>query len=116
MLPSLVFFGGWEGDVNLSRPWLNVSSTYPSLYVAFENIQATDLCGIVGSPIQNITTIGFDATELSTAASYAMSPEWYGDVRGNFMTDQTWWTYSSVDENWQDRYHSFFPLIQRHVK
>ena len=37
----------------------------PSVYIAFDAISATDLCGLVGSLISR-TTIGFDPTDISS--------------------------------------------------
>jgi hypothetical protein len=45
------------------------NSVYPSVYVAFHAIAATDFCGIVGTAIDT-TTIGFDQSHLSSAKSY----------------------------------------------
>ena len=76
------------------------SSTYPSVYVAFQTLLATDLCGVVGTAINSVTTIGFDVNELSTAASYYID-SYIGDP-GELLTTQSWYTYSAMD--WQNRY------------
>jgi hypothetical protein len=78
---------------------LKRSSTYPSVYIAIETILATDMCGQVGSAIDNLTTIEFDATELSTAASYFYPSNWSSSLVA--ITSQDWWTYSGI--NWEDR-------------
>ena len=73
------------------------SSTYPSVYVEFQSIQVTDLCGTVGLDVKMATTIGFDATELSTAASFLV-----GDSEQRDYTLQPWWTYTAI--NYLERY------------
>jgi hypothetical protein len=81
---------------------LNLPSTYPSVYVAFESISATDLCGVVGSAITSVTTIGFDVTELSTAASYWSENFCCFGSFANIITTLPWWTYTAMD--WQNEY------------
>lgn len=57
---------------------LILSSTSPSVYVAFRSLQATDLCGQVGK-IYNSTTIAFSENALSTGpASYERDTSLYG--------------------------------------
>ncbi|PMD44884.1 hypothetical protein L207DRAFT_616241 [Hyaloscypha variabilis F] len=57
---------------------------YPSIYIAFKSIRARDLCGMVGTSMIGVQTIGFDQPELSTATSYwynttaiTPEPEWH---------------------------------------
>ncbi|KAE9370006.1 hypothetical protein N431DRAFT_344499 [Stipitochalara longipes BDJ] len=75
--------------------------TYPSVYVAFQTIAARDLCGVVGTAVKGVTTIAFNASELSTAASYTAATS--GPVNGEnaawVITRQSWWTYAPID--WQ---------------
>ena len=60
------------------------SSVSPSVYVAFQSLYATNLCGHVGKDIPE-TTIGFTPGELSTALAYqynfggANLPPFYGN-------------------------------------
>ncbi|PMD37465.1 hypothetical protein L207DRAFT_585801 [Hyaloscypha variabilis F] len=75
--------------------------TYPSVYVVFQSIVASNLCELVGSAIPSITTMAFDISELSTGASYTappasswgmqMPPAWY------ITQSATWWSYSQMD-------------------
>ena len=73
---------------------LRESSTYPSVYVAIETLQGFDLCGAVGTEVNSITTIGLDAAELSTAASYKFPSEW--QAFSDWFTYESWWTYSGI--------------------
>lgn len=67
------------------------------MYVAFQSISVTDLCGVVGTAIKGVTTIGFDATELSTAISVIIPPESQAVGGDMFITTQPWWTYSAIN-------------------
>ncbi|KAE9375957.1 hypothetical protein N431DRAFT_464019 [Stipitochalara longipes BDJ] len=75
--------------------------TYPSVYVAFHTIVASDLCSLVGSAIPSITTLAFDASELSTAASYfaPLIGSWgIQEPAAFYITEYaTWWSYSQMD-------------------
>lgn len=51
-----------------------IPSISPSVVVAFESLQAIDLCGNVG-PIHNSTTIDFNESELSTAMTWTYSSD-----------------------------------------
>ena len=42
----------------------------PSIYVAFQSLYATDLCGTVDGAVYSTTTLGFDPGELSTRIIY----------------------------------------------
>jgi hypothetical protein len=79
------------------RPRLTLFSTYPSIYVAFESIRVTNLCGPVGSTITIMKTMGFDVTELSTAASYWEEDFCCFKSYAYFITTEPWWTYTAMD-------------------
>jgi hypothetical protein len=49
-------------------------SNWPSAYVAFETIFASDQCGIVGSALYRSTTLAFDQNDVSTANPYGYNP------------------------------------------
>lgn len=50
------------------------SSISPSVYVAFQSLYATDLCGPVG-PVYNSTTLAFASDELMTAMAWTSNPD-----------------------------------------
>jgi hypothetical protein len=52
------------------------ASISPSIYVAFESLYATDLCGDVGKAIPR-TTIAFDETAVSTSLDFQWNTEAY---------------------------------------
>lgn len=75
---------------------LTESSTYPSVYVAFETIAASNLCGRVGTIIDGIATLAFDASDLSTATSYSpVTSDPFDQLV--YLSIQNWWTYSGID-------------------
>ena len=47
-----------------------INSISPSIYVAFNSLYATNLCGTVGTEVNSATTIAFAPDALSTAISY----------------------------------------------
>jgi hypothetical protein len=103
---------------HLNYRLLTAPSTYPSVYVAFHTIVASDLCSLVGSAIPSITTMAFDASELSTAASYTGAPlsgsmNWAPQQPIAFYITQfaTWWSYSQMEL--QTRY-GFMLLFYSH--
>ncbi|KAE9372702.1 hypothetical protein N431DRAFT_536653 [Stipitochalara longipes BDJ] len=53
----------------LIDPRNNFTFVSPQVYVAFESVFATDLCGTLGSVLY--TTVGFSSKELSTSQVYA---------------------------------------------
>jgi hypothetical protein len=61
------------------------------MYVAFQSLYATDLCGTVNSTMYPDTTIGFDLSELSTKVNYyTTSPVTY------WQSPATVWSTSDV--------------------
>lgn len=60
-------------------------STSPSIYVAFQSLHATDLCGQVGKKY-NSTTLAFHPGELSTAAEYFIGTPYYITDASNHST------------------------------
>lgn len=99
------------GQHRLTYYLLIGTSTYPSVYVAFHTIIATDLCGPVGSGIENVTTMAFNASELSTAVSYTASKS--GPIAGQdvawYITRASWWSYSSMDLQTRYDFHAMVP-------
>ena len=55
---------------------LTISSISPSVYVAFETLYATNLCGTTG-PVYGPTTLAFGPSELSTVRAYRWDFEAY---------------------------------------
>lgn len=45
-------------------------SIYPSVYVGFQTLFASDLCGLAGSPLTTATIFTLAYNQLSTANSY----------------------------------------------
>ena len=77
---------------------LSEDSIYPSVYVAFQSLLARDQCGVIGPGITKFTTIGFDATELSTAPSFIQHDSLYpSEDFAAWMTEQSWYSYTEID-------------------
>jgi hypothetical protein len=52
------------------------NSVSPSVYIAFQSLAATNVCGAVGGNDTAATTLAFANNELSTAPAYALpSPQ-----------------------------------------
>jgi len=65
------------------------------VYVAIQTLEGNDLCGPVGPKITSIPTIGFDATDLSTAVSYWFPSDW--EFLGDGELYETWARYSGLN-------------------
>ena len=60
------------------------------MYVALQNLYATEICGTVGSTVYSDTTVGLDPGELSTRIiCYTTGPVTYWDwtSRAEFMSN-----------------------------
>jgi len=57
---------------------LIISSTSPSVYIAFQTLEATNYCGQVGS-VHRSTTIAFSPNDISTARDYSWDTAEYSD-------------------------------------
>ena len=55
------------------RQKLIFNSVSPSIYVAFNSLYATNLCGTVGTEVNEATTIAFAPSGLSTATDYTFT-------------------------------------------
>lgn len=63
--------------------------TSPSIYVAFETLHASNLCGDVGSKITT-TTLAFAPGELSTSAAYLVESSLTWNVLLDHQNKLTW--------------------------
>jgi hypothetical protein len=80
----------------------NFTFTSPSVYVVFESVGATNLCGEVGTAVIN-KTLAFDPEELSTQRNYFAATAGVSNVElnGDYCTHATpnnaWSTFNYID-------------------
>ncbi|KAE9370111.1 hypothetical protein N431DRAFT_484419 [Stipitochalara longipes BDJ] len=78
----------------------------PSVYVAFQTLEATNYCGEVGS-IYHATTIAFSPNDISTARDYSWNSAEYNDHPPTLsgyppvFTKASWETHAVVENFWQ---------------
>ena len=75
------------------------SSTSPSVYIAFQTLEATNYCGEVGDIIRE-TTIAFSPNDISTARDYSWDLAAYSDHPPNLSVREPEFAKAPWREQW----------------